>query len=1360
MSHTLHMANPVVRPAIACLTMLLSLSTCFGVHAQSLTIGEGVVVKFGVNSGMTVRSKLRTDTRTVFTSLSDDTYLGQTATQPGIPVPGDWRGVRVDSTVTAENLQIRGLTLRYAGAQTSAAFEFRGGTYVIDYVDIADSLIGIRATESADLGISGASLNRNDVALEASQESLVEIVDSDISGNAFGVLNLTPEYVVSAAGNWWGSATGPTAMDNPSGGGDEVSEGVDYGDFLTGIPLIDCSLSVLDGNYKVALPQVQLAMHCRNAFEYRLSATSDFGEISFQPMQSTAEYTLEPPAGSKRIFAEYRATTGNSRVVPLAEPINYTPGAPVVSIASPAPGAEVVTDTVIVANASAASGVEHVQFYIGSQHIGTIEKEPYEQLWQIEGFAPGDYNLSVKVRSRTNQTAQVSQLVRLRPDGVDPAPVIISDVRFNGGLLSHGSTLSNPGSLSFSVTAPSGVAGVTAHLGQTPLSGSIADGTYRAWLDFSSIENGNHELRLSAVNAFDVVTEEVLAIEVDVAAPPAPVLVAPQDSTVMRPQVVISGTAQPGSSVQIYLDDEVSGALLPVGSTGTFSSTLMLPEEGTYRVSADATNSRGTGPRSTESWVTYMPSDPEVVFTNPAPGSVISADTDLSVAIIDATGITEVHYAVDGQTVSTLTSAPWTWRWPISGVPDGAHTLSAQAVNLAGRTGEAHINVVVQKAPPPPPPVLTPYVGELTSLTPPDSFGEQPITLTGRALEREAGTPVPNALLRVVLETGGYQRKINVATDDTGSFSFLFQPDPTDAGTYQVSIQHPDQTDASWQGEFTIDRVKVTPTRYNLRAARTVVAKVPIKVSASAGNGVNGLRLEATPSEQPSGSLPPGVQVTVPSAVTLGPGAERTLEVEFLASENAPATGTIVLAAYAQQSGSAVRGRVSVPFQVREPQPALVPKPVSLQGGLAHGGRLVLATQLSNQGLLAAHNVAVEIVGESASASPPDWVQLSSPALFETMPVGASQPIEISANPMSSVIDGVHYMCLHVTADNAAGGYIPVAISVTQSGAGAVQFHAANIYTQTLDEHGIEIPGLADARIRLQHETIPTLTAEVNTDQHGIGVISDMPAGRYTWRASAPDHAAASGRVHIQPGITVAEDVFLDMEVISIEWEVTETTIEDEYEVAIEAVYQTHVPAPVVVIEPVFVNLPPLQVGEEFSGELTISNYGLVRADNVAFTPPATDAYFHYEFMGDVPESIDARERVRIAYKVTALQPITAGTVPLVPMGEPLGAALSLSNTTSSGSCRSYRGGASLRYDYECANGTTRSGSGAATWGRTSGSGCGTSGGGAGGGGPWGSGGGWGGTGGGGRGVPLSGGPGCTPNCEKCCTGGGSSGGG
>ena len=240
--------------------------------------------------------------------------------------------------------------------------------------------------------------------------------------------------------------------------------------------------------------------------------------------------------------------------------------------------------------------------------------------------------------------------------------------------------------------------------------------------------------------------------------------------------------------------------------------------------------------------------------------------------------------------------------------------------------------------------------------------------------------------------------------------------------------------------------------------------------------------------------------------------------------------------------------------------------------------------------------------------------------------------------PTAAVVDGIYNFKLHVTADNAGGGDVLVAVSVTQAGNGNVQFNVADIYTNTLDSGGQPIPGLAGASIKIQNENVLTVLQSATSDAQGQATVTGLPTGTYIFRASAPNHVDASGRLTVRPGVTTVQKVFLDYNLVTVEFSVTETTIQDHYDITLTATYYTQVPAPVVLIEPLSINLPDLQVGEELTGEISITNYGFVRADDVVFTPPNSDQYYKLEIFGTVPPQLEAKTRISLPYKVTALQ--------------------------------------------------------------------------------------------------------------------------
>jgi peptidoglycan/xylan/chitin deacetylase (PgdA/CDA1 family)/archaellum component FlaF (FlaF/FlaG flagellin family) len=86
---------------------------------------------------------------------------------------------------------------------------------------------------------------------------------------------------------------------------------------------------------------------------------------------------------------------------------------------------------------------------------------------------------------------------------------------------------------------------------------------------------------------------------------------------------------------------------------------------------------------------------PSVSLTAPSAG-LVSGAVSLSASASDNVGVDHVDFLVDGNVVGTVNSDPYTFSWNSATVPDGSHTISARAVDLAGnRTTSSSVTVTV-----------------------------------------------------------------------------------------------------------------------------------------------------------------------------------------------------------------------------------------------------------------------------------------------------------------------------------------------------------------------------------------------------------------------------------------------------------------------------------------------------------------------------------------------------------------------------------------------------------------------------------------------------------------------------------------
>lgn len=556
----------------------------------------------------------------------------------------------------------------------------------------------------------------------------------------------------------------------------------------------------------------------------------------------------------------------------------------------------------------------------------------------------------------------------------------------------------------------------------------------------------------------------------------------------------------------------------------------------------------------------------------------------------------------------------------------------------------------------------TPYYGEITSADPAVSYGTKDIVMLGHARDRATGAPVPNVPLTLAINQEGFERLADVTTDATGAFRYIFKPTVTDTGTYSIGAIHPDMTDRPAQARFTVNRVAVDPQTFRLTVARNYAYPIEYRASTGTGAQLTGLRIVYAAQYQPGGTLLPGIKVEPPAPIDIAQRQNLAMPVRVSGDNSAVASGRIVLAVFSDGSGSEPLSLLNVDFTLTEAKPALFASPSFVEAGLAQGQTTIEQVILDNKGVVAMSDVTATLL--TADGNPaPAWISIASDPALGTIGLGEKRTIDLNIAPTAQVAEGIHPFKLRIAGSNLPAEDINVFVSVTQSGQGNVLFKAADIYTATRDKNGNLIPGMAGARIFVQNEAVISQTYELTTDAFGEAYFQNLPAGSYKFKASAANHQDAAGRFSIKPGITVNQSIFLEYTLISVEWSVREITIEDRYEITLNATFETDVPAPVVVLQPTSINLPKMAPGEVFQGELVLTNYGLIRADNVGSLLPTSDEYFKFEFLVQPPTTLEAKQRVRLPYRIVALR--SFGVAPKAGGGDPAGGMAAFDNTAS-----------------------------------------------------------------------------------------------
>ncbi|MFC3149440.1 Ig-like domain-containing protein [Litoribrevibacter euphylliae] len=575
------------------------------------------------------------------------------------------------------------------------------------------------------------------------------------------------------------------------------------------------------------------------------------------------------------------------------------------------------------------------------------------------------------------------------------------------------------------------------------------------------------------------------------------------------------------------------------------------------------------------------------------------------------------------------------------------------------------------------------YVDEDTSVTPIDNttlFPGDIIELSGQAISRETSQTIPFVPVKLLFRVRGFDKEIEVTTDAEGNFSFLYPLSKQRTGTHTLAALHPSILERPDMVSFTVMGLDLKPGTMNVHLPYNYPGQVPFEIQAGKDTELGNVHFEIYFEE--GQTLPEGLQVTLPQPLNVTSEQKAVMTVGLAATNAVAEQGQVLMMVHADESSTPI-GYITLNYKFSEAAPSLVADKQYLETGTSRGVSISETVTLKNQGLSDISDLVLTLETPDKQAAP-SWLYVASDRAPGQLKVGESLNVDLVFNPSNSVAEAIHEFRLVASSEtNNLRFEHPVYVAVTQSGTGSMAFHVADIYTATLDENNQPIPGLAGAKIKLQNELVLNEVYEATTNEYGEALFEEIPAGRYIYRAMAFDHNSATNRIWVRAGVTSSESIFLANQLVTVEFSVKEIVLEDRYEINIEPTFETKVPAPVVVVEPMSVNLPVMKKGEVYQGELTYTNHGLIRAIDVNEDLPKGDNFARFEFLSEVPDSIEPGEVVVVPYRIQALQDFDQTSLEIGSGGATCGP-------------RDYDG--KVSYKGECPSGFSISGSAATAW--------------------------------------------------------------
>jgi triacylglycerol esterase/lipase EstA (alpha/beta hydrolase family) len=256
-----------------------------------------------------------------------------------------------------------------------------------------------------------------------------------------------------------------------------------------------------------------------------------------------------------------------------------------------------------------------------------------------------------------------------------------------------------------------------------------------------------------------------------------------------------------------------------------------------------------------------------------------------------------------------------------------------------------------------------------------------------------------------------------------------------------------------------------------------------------------------------------------------------------------------------------------------------------------------------------------------------EWLTLASPDTISNLLKGDSSLVIIRLSPTDDVQLNVPIKgAIAINCENGDGLQLPFEIEPVSETTGTLVVDVCDEYTYYTEE----APHVSGATVTIKHPVSKEVIAQGTTNDKGLFTVENLPEGYYAIEVTANNHDSYSNNLLVNPGRTTTEVVNLSFQAITYTWEVTETEVEDEYEIETTVDYKTNVPVPVVVIK-----YPDSIAYKNYIFNLILTNKGLITAQDVTIDIPVVEG-MTFEVLSENPVSqLLPQQSVTVPVRVT-----------------------------------------------------------------------------------------------------------------------------
>ncbi|MCD4781185.1 MAG: hypothetical protein K8S27_11660, partial [Candidatus Omnitrophica bacterium] len=484
------------------------------------------------------------------------------------------------------------------------------------------------------------------------------------------------------------------------------------------------------------------------------------------------------------------------------------------------------------------------------------------------------------------------------------------------------------------------------------------------------------------------------------------------------------------------------------------------------------------------------------------------------------------------------------------------------------------------------------------------------------------GTGIANTPVELKLDVKGYFRIFTATTNETGGFSFLFEPFIHEAGNYTIEAKVVrDRLIRTDDSNFTIHGLYMTPETASFRMTENQSKTMNItlrNIGETELTGINVFLIDFNASDDVTAQIKSGI---IPSE--LSPGEETIFEILVTSGQKNIEEYEVKFFNISAVTDQHSNENTTLKINLYPVEPIISVYPPDIKVGLRRNDTAIKTVTIMNTGFGSLKNVTIiqqPVLPWTSIISQKDSMDLSP---------NENMSFDIYIAPANAEF-GIYKQNVTIKSDNYQDLTVNITIHVTDLNNGSLLFHIDDLMGHNVNNVTVSLVS--------QNDSIEFKEYTAITNEEGYALIDELPIGRYTYWVYPSDsvHFPQRGVVEVEPLFDPKiVDLTLDMHFVEFSWDVIYTPLLDSYQLLLNFTFETDVPVPVLAAYPPMI-YHEIKQNQTKSSSLKLVNHGIISLFNVTLTQPVSRGGISLDFLVTDIGEIKAKNDVRIPYTVSA----------------------------------------------------------------------------------------------------------------------------